>query len=131
MDMRRRTLSDKMQVLGIHPRSPPLTTTKRPTPKKNLLLDLARGHVEVQLEITCLPEISPIKRAILGYALALDQLYYSGRVEGSALVLVGISSDRLPTDAGVLTEQPLEISRFQAFGLPPTPQGRIRSVRWR
>lgn len=49
--------------------------------RENLLGKL----VGLQLESERLPNLSPIDKAKLDHALALDQLYYSSRVEGSAL----------------------------------------------
>lgn len=55
---------------------------KRATPQKNQFLEKL---VDLQLKMTRLPELSPIEKAKLDHALALDQLYYSSRVEGSKL----------------------------------------------
>lgn len=51
--------------------------TKKQSPLQKL--------VGLQLQVGRLPDLSPIEKTKLDHALALDQLYYSSRVEGSVL----------------------------------------------
>lgn len=55
--------------------------SRKPTKKPNLLQKL----VDLHLKADQLPALSHLEKAKLDHALALDQLYYSSRVEGTVL----------------------------------------------
>jgi len=51
----------------------------------NKLHDLLSDLAEIQLKVKALPQLSDVEKAKLDQSLAIEQLYYSSRVEGTNL----------------------------------------------
>jgi hypothetical protein len=58
---------------------------KKITHTTNTLSGLLSGLAEIQLKVKVLPPLSDVEKAQFDQSLAIEQLYYSSKIEGTKL----------------------------------------------
>lgn len=59
--------------------------TRKIVTKKQTKSQLDKTLLDLQIETNELPQLSPVEKAKFEHTLAIDQLYYSSKIEGTTL----------------------------------------------